>query len=132
MHPCDADGNKISKTCLYPEMYSGPRDKKAVFIEYVENDNVCYGVLLRSSRGITFGEEDYSHNKFHYGDEVVCLNLTSMRVVEFNLADVNWSTIFTAQIPTKQYELFEEHYRKYCAQNGEDTVATSGEIEATN
>lgn len=112
-HPCDVDGNKISKMCLYPEMYSGPRDKEAVFIEYVENDNVCYGVLLRSSKGIAFGEEDYSCKNFAYGGDVLCLNLTSMRVIEFNLADVNWSTIFQEPITTKQYELFEEHYHKY-------------------
>ncbi len=112
---CDENGELIyDRSYVLPEVYSGDRNKKAVFIHVVAHGREFHGVLLESSSGLSFGDEDYDYKNFGQYDEVTFLNLTTMRVCTMSL-DTNdefWS-IYNCEITADEYQIYQEHYQNF-------------------
>lgn len=110
---CDENGELIDdRSYVLPEVYSGDRNKKAVFIQIIADGRMFHGVLLESSSGLSFGDEDYDYKNFDQYDEVTFLNLTTMRVCTMSLAtnDEFWS-IYNCDITEEEYRIYQEHYQ---------------------
>lgn len=109
--PCDENGNpNVEEGYTLPEIYTGIRDKRAVFIEYPENGRMWHGVLLASDSGIQYGDENYSAPNFGQHDEVLCLNLTTMRIVTLTLDKLGWWSMLDYNITQTEYDIYKEHY----------------------
>lgn len=110
---CDENGELIDdQSYVLPEVYSGDRNKTAVFIQVIADGRMFHGVLLESSSGVSYGDEDYDFNNFNQEDDVLFLNLTTMRVCAMSL-DTNrefWS-IYNCDITEEEYQIYQEHYQ---------------------
>lgn len=112
---CDENAELfVDEDYLLPKVYNSARDQKAVFIEIIENGRKFFGVLLESDSGVCYGEENYDFESFSQFDDVIYLNLTTMRVDEIKLSsdDIFW-TIYNRNITEEEYQIYLEHYRGY-------------------
>lgn len=110
---CDENGELIDdQSYVLPEVYSGDRNKTAVFIQVIADGRMFYGVLLESSSGVSYGDEDYDYNNFNQDDEVIFLNLTTMRVCAMSLdTDKEFWSIYNCDITEEEYQIYQEHYQ---------------------
>ena len=110
---CDENGNvDVPADYILPEMFSGELENTAVFIECTEQGRVWHGVILASQHGVCYGDENYSYDHFSGRDELLCLNLTSMRVVKLVPDTLDYWTIYTGEITGPQDALYKEFYIK--------------------
>lgn len=111
----DEDGNLTEDPEFsLPSIYSGSKDRKAVFIEIIDKGRNFYGVLLESDSGVCYGADNYDMENFGYMDKVVYLNLTTMKVEETPL--YTWErywTHFNCNITEEEHQLYMEHYQRY-------------------
>lgn len=110
---CDESGELIDdQSYVLPEVYSGDRNKTAVFIQVIADGRMFHGVLLESSSGVSYGDEDYDFNNFNQDDEVLFLNLTTMRVCAMSLdTDKEFWSIYNCDITEEEYQIYQEHYQ---------------------
>lgn len=112
--PTDENGDSIQNPIL-PQIYSSERIYNAVFIEYIDKiGRRSHAVLLESDGGVHFGEDTYDYNNFNYIDNVICLDLLTMKVKSLRLYEqgIYWS-IYNFPITRLEYEIYERHYDKY-------------------
>ena len=114
MIKCDENADTlVSKDYVLPEIYSGKRDTTAVFIQCIEQGRMWHAVILESDRGIRIGEEGYGYNNLGSYDDIVCLNLTTMRTETYNLYELDYWDIYNSDITQMEYDLYYEHYTDY-------------------
>ena len=121
---CDENGEQIHQWPYdLPEVYSGNRNKTAVFIQVVADGRMFHGVLLESDSGLSYGDEDYNYDNFGQLDDVVYLNLTSMQIGKMSLAtnDEFWS-IYNCDITEEEYQIYQEHYLNYKLKDRKEVV----------
>lgn len=121
---CDENGELIHGWPYnLPEVYSGDRNKTAVFIQVVADGRMFHGVLLESDSGLSYGDEDYNYDNFGQLDDVVYLNLTSMQIGKMSLAsnDEFW-TIYNCDITEEEYQIYQEHYLNYKLKDRKEVV----------
>jgi hypothetical protein len=121
---CDENGELIHGWPYdLPEVYSGDRNKTAVFIQVVADGRMFHGVLLESDSGLSYGDEDYNYDNFGQLDEVIYLNLTSMQIGKMSLAsnDEFWS-IYNCDITEEEYQIYQEHYLNYKLKDRKEVV----------
>lgn len=124
--PCDENANLVEKPYVLPEVYSGVREKPVVFIEIIENGRKFFGVILESDSGICYGEDNYDYNNISQFDDIVYLNLTTMRVGEMSMAsdDVYW-TIYNRKVTEEEYQIYQYHYDAYLAKDDVNVIYAS-------
>ncbi len=113
MSLCDENGKLAPENYVLPEIYSGKRDTTAVFIQCTDQGRMWHSVILESDNGVKIGDERYSYNNFNSGDDIVCLNLTTMRVETYNLQELDYWSIYNSDITRLEYDLYYEYYTKY-------------------
>lgn len=114
-----ADENGGTRRQSLPQIYTDNRNFFAVFIEYIDKiGRRSHAVLLESDAGVCFGEDTYDYNNFGQDDDVICLDLLTMKIKSLSLydEDVYWS-IYNFPITTLEYEIYQRHYDKYKNEN---------------
>ena len=110
---CDENGDtNVSANYLLPEIYSGELKNKAVFIECTDEGRIWHGVILSSYKGVYYGGENYNYDSFNGFDILLCLNLTTMRVVELIPNELDYWTIYQRFITQQQDSLYRDYYYK--------------------
>ena len=110
---CDENGDTtVSVNYLLPEIYSGQRDKIAVFIECLDNGRRWHSVILRTSQGVYYGEDDYISEKYGQEDFLLCLNLTTMRVEKISLHNLDFWEIYSFKITKQEDSLYRDYAYK--------------------
>lgn len=113
-NPCDENGcTDIPSSYQLPEIYAGKPCARVVFIECNENGRIWHGVILSTDTGISYGGENYNYELYKYTNEVLCLNLTTMRVAPISIVKLDYWTIYQRDVPKLQYDLFAQHYYDY-------------------
>ena len=110
-YPCDENGDTIiSADYKLPEIYSGDRENLAVFIECIDEGRVWHGVILSSENGVYYGGENYNYDSFNGRDILLCLNLTTMRVIELIPYELDYWTIYQRFITQQEDSLYRDYY----------------------
>ena len=126
---CDENGNaNISSDYVLPEIYGGERNYTAVFIQCTMPGRRWDAVILESDNGVKIGDDSYDYNNFGQTDEIVCLNLTTMRIETYNLYELDYWSIYNSHVTQLEYELYYEHYLNYELSSGEEVEIVCGEI----
>lgn len=115
--PVDENGDTRQQPL--PLIYTDERNYNAAFIEYIDKIGIRrHAVLLESDAGVYFGEEAYDFNNFGPTDNVICLDLLTMKVKSLYLGDddVYWS-IYDFPITQLEYKIYERHYDNYRNEN---------------
>lgn len=117
--PTNENGDTIQDLIL-PQIYTDDRNKTAVFIEYIDKiGRINHAVLLESNAGVCFGDDIYDYNNFGRYDDVICLDLLTMKIKSLSLYDetTRWTLIYNFPITTLEYEIYRRHYDKYKSEN---------------
>lgn len=110
---CDENGDTaVSANYLLPEIYSGQRDKKAFFIECLDNGRRWHSVILGTSQGMYYGADDYLSGKFEQDDILLCLNLRTMQVEDLSLQNLDFWEIYGFKITKQEDSLYRDYYYK--------------------
>ena len=108
---CDENGDtNVSANYLLPEIYCGELKNKAVFIECTDEGRIWHGVILSSYKGIYYGGENYNYDSFNGRDILLCLNLTTMRVIELIPDELDYWTIYQRFVTQQQDALYRDYY----------------------
>ena len=111
---CDENADTlVSKDYVLPEIYSGKRDTTAVFIQCMNQGRMWDAVILGSDSGVEIGGEGYDFKNFNNSDDVVCLNLATMRTETYNLSELDYWSIYNSNITQLEYDLYYEYYTNY-------------------
>ena len=100
----------ITSDYILPEIYSGERNKKGIFIKCYDKGRKWDGVILASDQGFSFDDEEYSHHDFYDNETILSLNLTTMRVDIIALEDLDYWEIYTYDITQEEYDIYQEYY----------------------
>lgn len=108
---CNENGDTtVTSDYMLPDIYSGERNKNAIFMTCYHKGRRWHSVLLASSSGFSWGD---NNRKVDGNDNVLCLNLTTMRVEEISLDDLDFWRIYDYYITQIEYDIYQEHYTNY-------------------